>query len=274
MGKKSKRTMPKAWAEPQTKPAQQHTRSLGGGAWKWIAALAILLFPVMLTAILVVSHDTSRAAFDKSRVDRKVSTLLAGIAQHGDALGQPTAPVTLQFYGDLECLTTKVWVTNKLSAIIDDFVRRGVLKIEYRSFKTDTINPRVFVEQQTAALAAGAQKKLWNFVETFYHEQGREYTPYATESYLDDIAQQVPGLNFASWRHDRQSGRRSERVVADDRTARTLGFHDTPAFRIGLTGKPLRTLRGSQTVFLDGQLRPVTFINARDVANAIKELLA
>src|ERR1700685_790661 len=38
-----------------------------------------------------------------TRVGREVDALLAGIPQSGDVLGSPTAPVTLQYYGDLEC---------------------------------------------------------------------------------------------------------------------------------------------------------------------------
>jgi hypothetical protein len=267
--------MPKAWAAPRAKPTRRAGRGLGSAAArKRIAVIALVLAPVTPMIVLVSGGGTSGAVLSKAQIDRGIGGLLAGIPQQGDTLGQPAAPVTLQFFGDLECLTTKIWVTTKLPTIIDDFVRRGVLRIEYRSFKTDTIHPEVFVKQQTDALAAGVQGKLWNFIETFYYEQGREYTPYVTEGYLDDIARQVPGLNLSRWRQDRQTGRRTEQVVADDRTARTLGFHDTPAFRIGLTGKSLRTLQGSETVFLHSQRYPVTLIDAQDVANAIRKLLA
>ena len=43
----------------------------------------------------------------------------------------------------------------------------------------------MFKDQQVAALAAGMQKKFWNYAELFYHEQGQEDTGYVTESYLD-----------------------------------------------------------------------------------------
>lgn len=266
--------MPRAWAKPQagTTVRQPARRRIGVDS-KQIAVVALLIAAVMLTIGLVVNRGTSRAAPNKSRIDRTVGALLAGIPQQGDTLGQPTAPVTLQFYGDLECLTTKVWVTGDLPAIVKDFVRRGVMKIEYRSFKTDTIDPRVFVEQQAAALAAGAQDKLWDFVETFYYEQGAEYTPYATERYLDGIASQVPGLNLPLWHRDWQVDRRGEQVQHDDQTARTLQLHDTPAFRIGLSGKPLRRLEEGQTVFFRGQKYPVTLIDAQNVANAIRKIL-
>jgi hypothetical protein len=47
------------------------------------------------------------------------------------------------------------------------------VRVEYRSLETATHDPEVFKLQQVAALAAGAQDRMWNFIETFYHEQGR-----------------------------------------------------------------------------------------------------
>ena len=68
------------------------------------------------------------------------------------------------------------------------------MKIVYRSLETDTKNAggRVeFMEQQGAALAAGRQDKLWNFIDVFYREQGPEFTGYVTDRFLHLIAVQA-----------------------------------------------------------------------------------
>ena len=44
---------------------------------------------------------------------------------------------------------------------------------------------------------------MWNYLELFYHQQGEENTGYVTERYLQELAQQVPGLNLATWTRDR-----------------------------------------------------------------------
>jgi hypothetical protein len=46
-----------------------------------------------------------------------------------------------------------------------------------------------------AVLAAGKQAKAWQFLETFYDEQGEENSGYVTDSYLQGIASQIAGLN-------------------------------------------------------------------------------
>ena len=78
--------------------------------------------------------------------------------------------------------------------------------IAHASFCTATCNgpdPSVFNTQQVAGLAAGKQKKFWNYTELFYHQQGQEKTTYVTENYLQGLAKQIPGLNLTTWQTDR-----------------------------------------------------------------------
>ncbi len=186
--------------------------------------------------------------------DIEINSLLKGIPQHGDTLGQPTAPVTLQFFGDLECFTTKIFAVSFLPSIIHDLVRTNILKIEYRSLETDTHNTRTFVHQQMAALAAGTQDKLWDFILTFYHEQGPEYTGYVTESYLEGIANQIPRLNLAQWNSDREDRQLFNQIIGDRRAAIALRDRSTPAFLIGRTGGKMMKLPGYELKRLGGSL--------------------
>jgi hypothetical protein len=83
-------------------------------------------------------------ATSREEVDREVSELLAGIPQDGPTLGEPKAPITLRVFADLECPTVRRFVVSRLPAIISTWVRNGVIKLEYRSLETDTVNERTF----------------------------------------------------------------------------------------------------------------------------------
>jgi protein-disulfide isomerase len=264
------------------------------GDSRWVKAAWLLGGVLLLVAAVTFSRGSARtqpsAALARADTDREVTSLLAGIPQHGNTLGSPTAPITLQVYGDLECVVVKAWfLDGELTSVIKDFVRTDVVKIEYRAMKTDTLNPRVFVIQQTAALAAGAQDRMWNFLETFYHEQGPEYTRYVTEGYLDGIAQQVPGLNLEQWDSDRDLAR-AKSVIADDRAAHVLRLHSTPAFLIGRSGGPLRIFMGRHLIYYlkwkfrkapDGELiaperaigwaHPLSLVDNVDVKKAVEK---
>lgn len=165
-----------------------------------------------------------------------VSSLIGGIPQSGNVLGDPNAPVTLQYFGDLECPICKEFTLGALPTIIQKWVRTGKVKIEYRSMETATREPETFNTQQVAALAAGKQNKMWYFVELFYHEQGEEDSGYVTESYLQNLAQQVPGLTLTQWTGDRGDPTLSAQVATDKQAANNAGFTGTPSFLIGKTG--------------------------------------
>jgi protein-disulfide isomerase len=165
-----------------------------------------------------------------------VSSLLDGIPQSGNTIGNPNAPVALQYFGDLECSTCRAFTLGALPALIRGYVRAGKLKITYRSLQTATSDPRTFKTQQVAALAAGRQNKLWTFVELFYHEQGEEGTKYVTDSYLQKLARQVPGLDLAGWTAARSDPELATMLATDARTANSARLTSTPSFLIGKTG--------------------------------------
>jgi hypothetical protein len=226
----------------------------------------------MACGVLVLTrHASSQAALEHD-IDHKVSAQLTGIPQEGATLGRRTAPVTMEVFIDLEDPTSRWWFREELPAIINAYVRTGALKLRYHAFKRNTYWPAVFVKQQTAALAAGAQDKLWNYIDTFFYEQGKELTHYVTENYLEGVARQTPGLNLARWHTDRDTGRREEQTTTEDQFARAIGLHVTPAFRIGKTGGHMSIFMGRTTIRYAEQKHPIALIEAPDIANAIKLL--
>jgi protein-disulfide isomerase len=103
----------------------------------------------------------------------------------------------------------------------------------------------VFKTQQIAAYAAGKQNRAWDFIELFYHEQGEEDSGYVTENYLQNLAQQVPGLNLAKWTSDRGEPALTNEVESDKQAANNAGFTGTPSFLIGKTGGKMNKLEYS-----------------------------
>jgi protein-disulfide isomerase len=171
-----------------------------------------------------------------------VNAVVGGIPQHGNVLGYPNAPVTLQYFGDLQCPVCKQFTLGALPPIIQRWVRTGKVKIEYRSFETATREPEEFKTQQIAALAAGMQAKMWHYIELFYHEQGEESSGYATESYLQNLAKQVPAFNLTKWSSDRNNPELAKQVASDAQAASTEGFTGTPSFLIAKTGSTPKKL--------------------------------
>ena len=168
----------------------------------------------------------------------EIKSLLDGIPQKENVLGNPNAPVTVQYFGDLECPICKEFTLGALPTLIPKFVRTGQVKIEYHSLETATREPEVFKTQQVAAYAAGKQNLAWYFIETFYHEQGEEDSGYVTEKYIQGIASQVPGLNVADWTADRSDPVLANEVTTDAQAANNAGFTGTPAASSSHTRRP------------------------------------
>jgi protein-disulfide isomerase len=225
----------KALEEAEAAGAARRKRliQLGG-----VAGIVVVIIVVILVATGGGSKTTGIQKAQSGAtppVVTEVTSLLQGIPQNGNTLGSPSAPVTLQYFGDLECPICKDFTLGALKTLIPKYVRTGKLKIEYRNLETATREPETFKTQQVAALAAGKQQKMWDYIELFYHQQGEENTEYVNEKYLQNLAQQVSGLNLTSWSAARADPQFTNTVAADAQAANNAGFTGTPSFLIGKT---------------------------------------
>jgi protein-disulfide isomerase len=207
---------------------QQRIRMIGG------AVLAAIV--VVVVAIVISSGGAKKGGIQtgtqKNQTVTSVNQLLAGISQSGNTLGNPKAPITMTYYGDLKCPVCQAFtLQGGFSQLVSNDVRSGKVKVVYDAFCTATCSgpdPNEFPVQQAAALAAGKQDKFWQFAELFYHEQGDETNAYVTTAYLDGLARQVTGLNFAAWDSARSDPNLTAEVSSQQSTGKTIGVSGTP----------------------------------------------
>lgn len=197
------------------------------------AVLVVLIVVVAIIAISSAGHHTQTGlAHGKARdaISARVDSLLAGIPERGETLGNPAARYTLTLFGDLQCPVCAALATGQsldgitggLPEFIARQVRPGHVKIVYRSMCTATCNDfgqSLFDQQQAAAYAAGMQNKFWYYEELFYLQQGSEGTRYVTSQFLNQLASQIPGLNRQRWTKDRGDPILLGQVQADERAA-------------------------------------------------------
>jgi protein-disulfide isomerase len=184
----------------------------------------------------------------------ETGALLANIPQSANALGAATAPVTLQYFGDLQCPFCRDFTLEVLPSMIERWVRADDLRIEYRALETATREPEVFVLQQVAALAAGKQNREWHFIEAFYREQGEEGSGYVTDGFLQGIAGEVPGLDLSQWNRDRSDRQLADEIAADARAAESAGLNGTPSFLIGRSGGQMTAFAPTDATSFDAAI--------------------
>jgi protein-disulfide isomerase len=233
------------WAQPEEVPPPE-TRALRR---RRLIQLGLVV-AIAVAAILAIVTSTGTTKSSRARpsgpppgeIEHAITSLLAGIPQSSNTLGSATAPITLKWFGDLECPYCKEFALGALPSLIQRWVRSGQLKIEYLSFETATREPKVFESQEVAALAAGMQNKMWNFLETFLHEQGEEGSGYVTDRYLKGIVDQIPGMKEGLWAEDRHDPALVARFAAGQRFARKAGLQATPSFLIAKRGSAVARL--------------------------------
>ncbi|HEV2981522.1 MAG TPA: thioredoxin domain-containing protein [Solirubrobacteraceae bacterium] len=246
--------------QAQAASAQRRTRLIQLGA-VGVIVVAIIVGIVVATSGGGKSQKiASENSAEANKLIGEVSALVGGIPQNANALGSPTAPVTLQYFGDLQCPVCRAFTEGALKPLIETDVRTGKLRIEYRSLQTATPEPETFKTQQVAALAAGKQQKAWYYIELFYRQQGEEKSGYVTQSYLQGLARQVPGLNQTKWASDRSDPALSSEVTSDGQAANGLGFTGTPSFTIGKTGGSLQ------------KFEPASFTDPTSFESAVEKL--
>lgn len=241
----------------------QRTRMLAG-----VLALAVVVVAVAI-AISTSGGGSGGSASKPGSAAAKgdataVSNLLSGIPQSGNTLGNPNAKVTITEYADLECPVCDAFAlptsrntsdgtpgSGYFDQLVNQYVRTGKAKIVYRSLETATgngPNASMWAQQQAAAYAAGLQGKAWNYIEQFYRQQQSETSSYVNPAFLQSIAQEVPGLNVASWKANLQNPTLTGQVTQDGQAAQASGFTATPTIVVkGPKGQatPIQSLPSS-----------------------------
>lgn len=225
--RKAQRQQARADADSAPQGRQARSRRL-------VTLPPVFVIAAILAVVGAVGFGASNGP-SQEQTRQEVTGLLAGIPQKGATLGSPRAPITLRLFADVECPTVKRFAVSYLPSIVATWVRTGEMKLEYRSLQTDTENEQTFFRQETAALAAGRQGKMWNFLLTFVHEQKRPSTEYATEGFLADIASQVPDLNQTQWRRDRRKPLLGKQVALGVYSAHTRNLYSTPSLLLGFS---------------------------------------
>jgi protein-disulfide isomerase len=166
-----------------------------------------------------------------------VQRSLRGIPQDGSVLGSPDAPVTMVEYVDLQCPFCQQFETSVMPTLLTRYVREGKLKVDTRILAF--IGPDS-ERGRAAALAAGAQNKLFNFTQLLYVNQGPENSGWLDDDMVRSAAASIPGLDVTQLLADRDSGTLSDEAAKVEAQATADNVQATPTIFVGRTGETLQ----------------------------------
>ncbi|MGA8926109.1 MAG: thioredoxin domain-containing protein [Solirubrobacterales bacterium] len=195
-------------------------------------ALAAFAAAAVIVALIVISQSggssSSSPPADVTGA-AQVDTELNGIPQTGQVLGDSAAPVTVIEYGDPQCSSCKFFSENVAPQLISAEVRPGKVKYEFRPFLIIGPDSKPAMK---AALAAGEQNRLWQFLQLFYINQGGENSGYVTDSFLTGIARGAGVPNINKWNTDRNDAKWDAIIQQGSSQADSFGFTGTPSILV------------------------------------------
>ncbi len=151
-------------------------------------------------------------------------------------LGNPAATVRMVQFEDIQCPVCKTYTDEALPAIVDEYVRPGKVKLDFRGLAF--LGPDS-VKALRISLAAGLQNKLWEVVGLFFENQGAENSGWVSDELVDEILADVPGLDADKVKADADSATVTDQIEAAQAEATSLEVGGTPWFFLGVGDQPL-----------------------------------
>jgi protein-disulfide isomerase len=162
-----------------------------------------------------------------------VNTLFKGIPQTGFTLGDPTAPVTMVEYVDLQCPFCQQFETQVMPDIIKNYVRTKKLKVEVRVL--DFIGPDSS-RGRKALIAAASENRAFNFAELLYYNQGTENTGWLNDAMVGQAVSSIPGIRVHQVLTLQSASSVSKQASTFDKQQADDKVSGTPTLFVGKSG--------------------------------------
>ncbi|MDS1270323.1 thioredoxin domain-containing protein [Lipingzhangella sp. LS1_29] len=144
------------------------------------------------------------------------------------ALGDVDAPVVMIVWSDYHCPYCGQWVRETQPELVEDYVRSGDLRIEWREFPALGDGSAVLAR---AGYAAGEQDRFWEFHETYFAEDRQQLTGDDLDEEIAEVAD-TAGIDVEQLRTDMDTTAAEDHVEHDAQQGQGIGVSATPAFLV------------------------------------------
>ena len=183
----------------------------------WIVGISagIVLLVVLLVAF---ANRPSAMAIDAPDVQ-------AGWVNR-NILGNPDAPVTVQAWEDFLCPACRQWTATVEPRLIDEFVKSGDVKLEFRQFPLTGHQPGSGMAAM-ASLCAADQDAFWQYHTRLFQAQDQGQAGFTIDALVQHAESR--GLNSRDLLECMSSQRYRDEVNASFNEAVALGLNATPS---------------------------------------------
>jgi protein-disulfide isomerase len=207
--------------------AQQGRRR---GRWFVLALLTLSLSGLIAGIVELSTQKPDRSLVHITGIE-DAQEIFGGVRQDGDRLGSPDAPVSIEWFDDLQCSNCRAQFLSTIPTLVESYVRPGDLQIEYRHY---SFSPATEELGFFGAEAAADQDYSWPYVYLFFRNQDEAERVGIDEDFLTSVAGAIPELDVPEFRDYLDSeggagGRIRERLAGYEKLGSELGIRAQPA---------------------------------------------
>src|SRR6185369_12492537 len=182
----------------ETPPARTMRAARRAPRPAWQSPAVLVTAAAILIGVAIIAFARPPASSTGDTLIEPPTSYTAELVD-GDVLGSATAPVVIQLYADFQCPACKLFVTNELPSLVNDFVTPGTLRIEARDIDIlGTGSPNESVELAVGAACAAEQGRYWQFHDLVFWNQGRENKGDHNADFIARIATAAE-LDMTAW---------------------------------------------------------------------------
>lgn len=182
---------------------------------------AAILIVIVVIAYVIANQPAAAVASDYNEIPAEWISR--------NSIGNPDAVVVLQGWEDFLCPACASWAQNVKPKLMDDYIRAGKVRLEYRYFPLSQHEPGASVSAQAAECAAD-QGAFWPMHDKLFAGQNSGAAAFSAErmiTYAEDL-----GLDSRVFTQCLTGQEHFESVRASLNQAMSLSLNSTPSLLI------------------------------------------
>ena len=207
-----------------------------GRAWV-ILALGLTVLAVGYVIVDIATKEPGREVVEVEGIGTSQQTF-GGVPQSGDRVGSGDAPVTIQYFADMQCGSCRANFLATIPSLVTDYARPGDVKILMRHYSVAQ-NPLEL--GFFGAEAAAEQGYGWQYTYLFFRNQDEAERFGVGDEFMASLAGSIGELDVPFWEEDLE-----REVGGDGPLARRLEGYDELGTELGIRTKPAAIVSGPE----------------------------
>ena len=170
------------------------------------------------------------------------NNLFKGIPQQGLVLGNPSAPVEMEMFIDVQCPFCQDYEVNNLPTVVRDNIKSGKVQLHLQPWAFIGGQGSQSFSGRLGLIAASFQNKGFEYAKVLYDNQQQEDTGWLTGRQMALIAASVNGLNLREWQKAANGSAVNTIASKVDELAKKANVQGTPTVLVGCTGGQLQSV--------------------------------